>query len=64
MHDHVLQFDYIRIALKALQRLDLVSDFSLKTLVQFALLNDFHRYFGLGEVIDAHYKKRLNTGLE
>ena len=40
-----------------------MSEFSLKTLVQFALLNDFYRYFGLGEVIDAHYKKRLKTGL-
>ena len=54
MHDHVLQLDYIRMALKALQRVDLMSDFSLKTLAQFALLNDFHRHFDLGDVIDAH----------
>jgi hypothetical protein len=64
MHDNVLQIDYIRMALQALQRLDLMSDFSLKTLVQFALFNDFHRYFGLGYVIDSHYMKRLKTVLQ
>ena len=33
MHYHILQVDYIRMALETLQRLDLVDDFSLKTLV-------------------------------
>jgi hypothetical protein len=41
-----------------------VNNFSLKTLVQFALLNDFNRYFGLGYVINAHYMKRLKQVLD